>query len=48
MRRVGLDKPRFGVGGVQLRRIEQLDRAIRRTSENLSHNLALTLKSLRI
>lgn len=47
MRRVGLDKPRFGVGGIQLRRIEQLDRAIRRTSENLRHSSALSLKSLR-
>lgn len=46
VRRVGLDKPRFGVGGIQLRRIEQLDRAIRRTSENLCHDLAPTLQSL--
>lgn len=47
VRRVSLDKPRFGVGGIQLRRIEQLDRAIRRTSENLCNDLALTLQSLR-
>lgn len=47
VRRVGLDKPRFRVGGIQLRRIEQLDRAIRRTSEKLRHDLALTLQSLR-
>lgn len=45
VRRIGLDKPGFGVGGIQLRRVEQLDRAIRRTSENLGHILALTLKN---
>lgn len=44
VRRIGLDQPGFGVGGIQLRRVEQLDRAIRRTSENLSHVLALTLE----
>lgn len=45
VRRVGLNKPRFGVGGIQLRRIEQLNRAIRRTGENLSHNLVFGNRS---
>lgn len=44
MRRIGLNKPRFGVGGIQLHRIEELNRAIRGTSENLSHIWLLPLK----